>query len=118
MPLNGRRTASGEVVRVDIGGRTDGPCASPRKLQDAAGAPAARRAPVAEPDEAAITGRLCRLATAYPAFSFSYAVLGRKGRRWTAERTDQTASGLRVVITGDLMELHKALQPYKAGRVR
>jgi hypothetical protein len=68
----------------------------------------------AQPDEAAITRHLRRLGTAYPGFTFSYATLGRKGRRWTAERQDRAASGLIMAITGDLLELHAALQRDKA----
>ena len=69
-------------------------------------------------DEASIARCLRRLTVAYPAFSFNYAVLGHKGRRWTAERADRTASGLRVVITAGLMELHAALQRDKACHAR
>jgi len=46
---------------------------------------------------------------AYPAFQFSREPFGRKGTRWVAERRDRAASGLRIVITDDLMELHTAL---------
>lgn len=80
--------------------------------------PAERRAGATEPDGAAVTRHLRRLHAAYPEFSFSYATHGLKGRRWTAERLDGAASGLRVVITADLMELHAALQRDKAGRGR
>ncbi len=52
---------------------------------------------------------LARLTAAYPAFQFSRELLGWKGARWVAERRDHTASGLRVVITGDLMEMHGVL---------
>jgi hypothetical protein len=64
----------------------------------------------AQPDEGTVTRHLRRLGSAYPGFCFSYATLGRKGRRWTAERQDRVAGGLIVVITGDLLELHAALQ--------
>jgi len=72
----------------------------------------------AQPDEAAITiaRHLARLTAAYPAFRFSRELFGWKGARWVAERRDHTASGLRVVITDDLMELHAALQRDKARR--
>lgn len=67
----------------------------------------------AQPDEAAVIRCLRSLGAAYPAFSFSFAALGRKGRRWTAERIDREAPGLRMVITSDLTELRGALQLYK-----
>jgi hypothetical protein len=63
----------------------------------------------AQPDAAAVERHLTRLARAYPAFRFSHEPLGWKGARWVAERRDRSAAGLRVVITGDLMELHAAL---------
>ena len=66
-----------------------------------------------QPDEAAVARCLRGLAAAYPAFTFSYAALGWKGRRWTAERAGRAAPGLVVVITGDLAELHAALRPYR-----
>ena len=72
----------------------------------------------AQPDEAAVTRHLGRLGVAYPGFTFSYAALGRKGRRWTAERQDRVACGLIVVITGDLLEMHAALQCDKASHAR
>jgi len=67
--------------------------------------------PVTQPGEAAITitWHLARLTAAYPAFEFSRESFGWKGARWVAERRDHAASGLRVVITDDLMELHSAL---------
>ena len=67
-----------------------------------------------QPDEAAITRDLRRLGTAYPGLTFSYATLGHKGTRWTAERQDRARGGLIVAITGDLLELHAALQCDKA----
>src|SRR5215472_13720395 len=51
----------------------------------------------AQADEVAITRHLRRLGIAYPGFMFSYAPLGRKGRRWTAERQDRVGGGLIVV---------------------
>jgi hypothetical protein len=65
-------------------------------------------------DPADIDRHLRRLAAAYPAFTFGHEIVNPwKGPRWVAERRDRNAPGTRVVITGDLMELHKALQPYK-----
>jgi len=63
----------------------------------------------AQPDGATVVRHLARLTAAYPAFRFSRELLGWKGGRWVAERRDHAASGLRVVITADLMELHAAL---------
>lgn len=74
--------------------------------------------PASRLDEASIARCLRQLTAAYPAFDFGYQALGHKGRRWTAERTDRAASGLRVVITSDLMELHAALQRDKARYAR
>lgn len=65
----------------------------------------------AQPDGATVTPHLTRLTAAYPAFQFSREPFGWKGARWVAERRDRSASGLRVVITDDLMELHAALAP-------
>ncbi len=67
------------------------------------------------PDSAAVIRHLRRLAVAYPAFDFGYELVNpRRGKRWVAERRDRLAPGTRVVITASLMELHAALQPYKA----
>ncbi len=58
---------------------------------------------------------MLRLARAYPEFTFGHEIVNpHRGPRWVAERRDRQAPGTRVVITDDLMELHKALQPYKA----
>lgn len=66
-------------------------------------------------DDMTIGRHLRRLADAYPAFTFSHEVVNPwKGFRWVAERKDRQAPGTRVVITGDLMELHAALQTDKA----
>lgn len=66
-----------------------------------------------------MTRHLHRLGAAYPAFNFSYAMVGGKGRRWTTERRDRASGGLIVVITGDLLEMHAALARYKeTGRGR
>jgi hypothetical protein len=71
--------------------------------------------PSSQLDSEAVNQHLRRLATAYPAFTFGYeAVSPSKGPRWVAERRDRKAPGTRVVITGDLLELHAALAPYKA----
>lgn len=62
--------------------------------------------------DAGVVGRhLGRLAAAYPAFRFSYETYAghKSAARWVAERREGTASGLRVVITDDLMELYAAL---------
>lgn len=68
-------------------------------------------------DDETITRHLRRLADAYPAFTFSHEVVNPwKGARWVAERKDRKATGMRVVITADLMELHAALQRDKADR--
>ncbi len=64
----------------------------------------------------AATRHLRRLAAAYPDFSFHYATLGRKGKRWWAERIDRTGDGLIVVITDDLLEMHAALRKDKENR--
>lgn len=58
------------------------------------------------------------LARAYPAFSFSREAAGRRGGRWVAVRHDRTATGLSVVITGNVMELHAALRRDKARHAR
>jgi hypothetical protein len=63
----------------------------------------------AQPDGATAMRHLSRLAAAYPAFQFSREPFGWKGTRWVAERRDRATTGLRVVITDDLMELHAAL---------
>ncbi len=62
-----------------------------------------------QPNGTAVERHLTRLTVAYPAFQFSREPFGRKGARWVAERRDRAASGLRVVITDDLMELHAVL---------
>jgi len=60
-------------------------------------------------DAVAIGGHLSRLTADYPEFRFSHQGVGRKSPRWVAERRDGDASGLRAVITDDLMELLAAL---------
>jgi hypothetical protein len=67
-----------------------------------------------EPDATVMGRHLRRLGAAYPGFTFSYVTLGRKGMRWVAERRDRAGGGLIVAITGDLLELHAALQRDKA----
>jgi hypothetical protein len=69
-------------------------------------------------DDVTITWHLRRLAAAYPAFRFSRELFGWKGVRWVAERKDRMASGVGVVITADLAELHAALERDKAGCAR
>jgi hypothetical protein len=63
-----------------------------------------------QPDDETVMRHLARLTTAYPAFRFSRELFGWKGTRWVAERRDRSASGLRVVITEDLMEMHATLR--------
>jgi hypothetical protein len=64
----------------------------------------------AQPDDETVARHLARLTTAYPAFNFSRELFGWKGCRWVAERRDRSVSGLRVVITDDLMEMHATLR--------
>lgn len=65
--------------------------------------------------EVAVPRILARLRAAYPGFTFSRETVSPwRGPRWVADRKDHTAPGTRCVITGDLMELHRELQPYKA----
>jgi len=77
--------------------------------------PVSPRAP-RDLDAAAIGRHLGRLSTAYPEFRFGHEAFGRKGARWVAERRDRKASGLRIAITDDLLELHAALQKDKQRR--
>lgn len=67
------------------------------------------------PDYFSVERHLARLATAYPAFTFTREVVNPwKGVRWVAERKDRLAPGTRVIITADLLELHAALLSDKA----
>jgi len=72
----------------------------------------------AQPDGATIMRHLARLTAAYPAFAFGREPFGWRGGRWVAERRDPTASGLYVIITSDLMELHATLQRDQARHAR
>jgi hypothetical protein len=83
----------------------------------AASSRAAVQITASQPDGTGVMRHLDRLTAAYPAFAFSREPFARRGGRWVAERRDR-APGLRVVITGDLMELHAALQRDKASHAR
>jgi len=52
---------------------------------------------------------LGRLASMYPAFSFSRETIGRHGTCWVARRKNGLLPGPHTVVTGDLAELRAAL---------
>lgn len=86
--------------------------------EPAGGLPGTAKLAATEAGQLTIPCHLRRLGTAYPAFEFSRESLGSKGARWVAEPNDRTTTGLRVMVTSDLMKLHAALQHDRADHAR